>query len=67
MSILCTLLGHDWWQWPEGSPHIATYPTPIGECRRCEAVEWVFDNGNSKGPHDKVFPAGFQKDTGLGR
>lgn len=62
MSILCTLLGHDWWQWPEGSPHIASYPTPIGECRRCEAVEWVFDNSQG-GPHDKIFPPEFRRPT----
>lgn len=54
MSILC-ILGHDWWQYPEGSPKIASFPGPIGECRRCEAVAWVFDNSSGQ-PHSKIRP-----------
>lgn len=43
-KLLCRLGFHGWFQHPPGSPYIASSPGPLGECRRCGAVAWVYDH-----------------------
>lgn len=46
----CSFLGHDWFQWPAGSPHIASEGTGLYECHRCETIGAY--NGPGSAPDD---------------